>query len=267
MTQLPQTQPPKGTDLQATLRSVGALMLREMSTRYGRTPGGYVWSLLEPLGMIIILAFAFSLLSRSPQLGTSFLLFKATGYLVLQMFNVLGHQVGHALVFSKPLLQYPRVTWGDAILARFLLNFLMVTCITILIILGIIIFEQLNVVVDWPLVVIAMVLTGLLGFGVGTLNCFLFIRYPVWQNLWGILTRPLFIISGVVLLYEDMPTLAQTVLWYNPILHLTGIMREGFYPLYRPDYISFQFVWLTILFPLVIGLLLLRRHHRELLNR
>jgi capsular polysaccharide transport system permease protein len=64
-----------------------------------------------------------------------------------------------------------------------------------------------------------------------------------------------------------MPGLAQSILWYNPILHLTGIMRAGFYPMYRPEYVSVEFVLLTILVPMTLGLLLLRRYHRELLNR
>ena len=38
----------------SSLRAVAALVLREMSTRYGRTPGGYLWAILEPLGMIIM---------------------------------------------------------------------------------------------------------------------------------------------------------------------------------------------------------------------
>ncbi|MDJ0823602.1 MAG: sugar ABC transporter permease, partial [Paracoccaceae bacterium] len=32
----------------ATARAVMALMLREMSTSFGRSPGGYLWAILEP---------------------------------------------------------------------------------------------------------------------------------------------------------------------------------------------------------------------------
>ncbi|MCC5956800.1 MAG: hypothetical protein JJU07_11910, partial [Natronohydrobacter sp.] len=46
----------------ASFRSISALMLREMATRYGRTPGGYLWAVVEPLGMILILGYAWSLL-------------------------------------------------------------------------------------------------------------------------------------------------------------------------------------------------------------
>lgn len=251
----------------SAFRAISALMLREMSTRYGRTPGGYIWAMIEPLGMIILLSVAFSLLARAPVLGASFLLFKATGFMILQVFMVLGGQVGNALSFSKPLLRYPRVTWCDALMARFILNALVVFMVTALILLGIVLYEGVDMVLRWSAIIGAVGMTAALGFGIGCLNCFLFIRFPVWSQLWLIVTRPLFLISGVLFLYEDMPPLAQSILWYNPILHLTGLMRTGFYPLYRPDYISIVFVSLCILIPMALGLLLLRRYHRELLNR
>lgn len=251
----------------SAFRAISALMLREMSTRYGRTPGGYIWAILEPLGMIVLLSFAFALLARAPALGTSFLLFKATGFLILQIFTVLGGQIGNALSFSKPLLRYPRVTWGDALLARFILNTLVVFTVTALILTGITLFEGVDVILRWRAILGAMGLAAAFGLGVGCLNCFLFTRFPVWQQLWSIATRPLFLISGVIFLYDDMPQIAQSVLWYNPILHMTGLMRMGFYPMYRPDYISLTFVGMCIVIPMALGLLLLHRYHRELLNR
>ena len=253
--------------LKSSLRAIAALVLREMSTRYGRTPGGYIWAIVEPLGMIVLLGFAWSLLARSPSLGTSFFLFKATGFLVMQTFTTLGGQVGHALTFSKPLLRYPRVSWVDAIAARFLLNALVMFTVTFLIITGVVLYEDIDTLLSWQPIFMAMGLGALLGLGVGCLNAFLFMRFPVWQQIWSILTRPLFLISGVIILYEDLPPFAQTILWYNPILHLTGMMRDGFYPMYRPDYISLVFVLVCIAIPMVAGLLLLRRYHRELLYR
>lgn len=251
----------------AALRSIGALVLREMSTRYGRRPGGYVWALLQPLGTIVLLAFAFSLLQRSPSLGTSFLLFKATGMLIIQVFTGLGNSIGQSLSYSKALLFYPRVSWVDAVIARFLLNTLVLLCVTVIILTGIIFFEGIRTVFDWPKIMMSAAMTVAVGLGVGCLNCYLFMRFPVWQNIWGIITAPLFLISGVIFLYEDLPLLAQKVLWYNPLLHLTGLIRDGFYPIYTPTYISISYVSAWILVPLVMGLLLLRQFNRDLINR
>lgn len=260
-------EPHRESYLLLTGRCVLALMLREMGTRYGRQPGGYVWALVQPLGMIILLSFAFSLLARSPALGTSFLLFKGTGMLILMMFNNLGNSVGQSMSYSKTLLFYPRVKWLDAVIARFLLNGLVALVVTVIILTGIMIFDDVRTVLDWQKIALAIFLTCSFGLGVGCLNCYLFMRFSIWQTIWGIVTAPLFLISGVVFLYEGLPPLGQKILWYNPLLHITGIMRDGFYPVYTPTYISVPYVLTCALIPIVLGLMLTRQYHRDLLNR
>lgn len=242
-------------------------MLREMSTRFGRQPGGYVWIVLQPLGVIILLAMAFSLMQRHPSLGTSFLLFKATGFLILTKFKTVSQLVGQGLTYSKPLLEYPGVAWIDAMLARFFLNALIGVLVTALMLTGIVLYEGLNLVLDWPRIVLSISLTMLLAFGVGCLNCVLFMRFAVWANLWGMLTAPLMLVSGVIVLYESTPVFAQKILWYNPVMHLTGMIREGFYSTYTPTYISVPYVLACSLIPMALGLLVLRRYSRVLLER
>ena len=61
------------------LRVLFALILRDMSAKFGRSVGGYLWAVAEPLGGIVLLAVAFSLALRMPPIGTSFLFFYATG--------------------------------------------------------------------------------------------------------------------------------------------------------------------------------------------
>ncbi|KAF0674589.1 ABC transporter permease [Profundibacterium mesophilum] len=249
-----------------TMRTVAALILREMSTRYGRTPGGYLWAILEPLGAVLILSFGFALLLRTPSLGNSFLLFYASGFLPFNLYMVITNMVARSLLFSRPLLAYPAVTWLDAILARFLLNTLTGLLVSYLLFAGILIFTDARVVIDIGPLVGAMLLAALLGLGVGALNCLLMGLYPTWEMFWGIVTRPLFLASGVIFIYEDLPAGAQNVLWYNPLMHVTGLMRTGLYPMYNPEYLSWVYVLGCALAPLMMGLLLLRRHYKTILN-
>ncbi len=66
----------------ATGRVVAALMLREMSTTSGRNPGGYIWSILEPVAGIALMSWIFITIGlSSPGLGTNFAMFYATGLL------------------------------------------------------------------------------------------------------------------------------------------------------------------------------------------
>jgi capsular polysaccharide transport system permease protein len=249
-----------------SFRTIGALMLREMATTYGASPGGYLWALLVPVGGILLLSFVFGLILRSPSLGTSFALFKASGLLVFLMFTDVSNSVASSIRFSKPLLFYPAVKYTDAMIARFLLNTLTQLMIFCILMTGIILIFELRLILRLEAMVLAFSMTAALALGIGALNCYLFTAFPVWERAWQILTRPLLIISGVLFIYEDAPRGLQEYLWYNPIIHLTGEMRRGFYGYYDPTYISPLFVFGISIICLTLGLLLLRKHHIGLLN-
>lgn len=251
----------------APLRTIMALMLREMSTRYGKSPGGYVWAIIEPLGAILILAIGFSLLLRTPSLGSSFILFYATGYLPFNLYQILAQMVSNSINFSKALLYYPVISWIDALAARFILNSLTAVLIAYILLAGIRAFLDITTSIDMGPILWAMSLGMLMGLGVGTLNCVIKGLIPVYEAFWAILTRPMFIASGVLFIYEDLPEAAQNILWYNPIIHVTGLMRAGMYPTYNAAYVSKLYVATTGLILLTLGLVLLRRYHRVLMER
>jgi capsular polysaccharide transport system permease protein len=250
----------------ASGRVILALMLREMSTRYGRTPGGYVWALLEPLGAVLILSIGFSLLVRSPPLGTSFILFYATGMMPFDLFQKVSGTTAKSLRFSRPLLAYPAVSWIDAVLARFFLTTLTSMTVSYILLSVIMMFSDTHSVIDvWPILA-AMSLAAVLGLGVGSVNAVLMGFYPTWESIWSIITRPLFIASGILILYETLPNTVRDILWWNPLLHIVGEMRTGFYPMYDATYVSLIYVLMVALALLAFGLMLLRRYHREILD-
>lgn len=251
----------------AALRTIGALVLREMSTRYGRTPGGYLWAVLEPVAAVLFLSIGFSLVIRSPSLGTSFLLFYATGFLPFNLYQGISTTVARAIIFSRPLLKFPAVTWVDAVLARFLLNALTGSLIALLLTGGVLAVIDSRAVLDLPPAVLAMSLAMVFGLGVGALNCVLTGLFPLWDVTWSIITRPLFLASAILYIHEDLPPLAQDILWYNPLVHITGLMRTGFYPTYTASYVSSTYVLLVSLVLMALGLLLMGRFHRDILNR
>ena len=250
-----------------TSRTILALILREMSTRYGQSPGGYLWAVLEPLGAILILALGFSLLIRHPSLGTSFILFYATGFLPFSVYQNVQNTVSRALIFSRPLLMYPTVTWLDALIARAALNILTGVMVSYLLLAGILVLGRSNAVLDIGPVILAMTMTALLGVGVGAMNCLLIGMFPAWEVIWSIISRPLFLASGILFVYEDLPRTIQAFLWYNPLLHIVGEMRRGFYPMYSPEYVSPAYVILVSVGLLAFSLVLLRRYHADILDQ
>jgi capsular polysaccharide transport system permease protein len=262
----PASQRGAGHDLRATLRTIAALMLREMSTRYGRSPGGYLWAVLEPVGSIALLAVGFALVMRHPPLGTSFLLYFATGMLPFTLYTSLDSTVSRGLSFSRPLLAYPAVRWIDALLARFVLNLLTRLVVTFLVLAATLRIADTRSVLDFGPILAALAMAAALGLAMGLVNCVLDGMFPAWDMIWSIATRPLFLGSGVMILYRDMPRMAQDILWWNPLLHIVSKMRSGFYPMYDASYVSPAYVGGVTLILMALGLLLVRRHHLTILN-
>lgn len=249
-----------------TLRTVGALVLREMSARYGKSPGGYLWAFASPMIMVAALTLAFSFLQKTPRLGTSFMMYYASGHLVFAIFGQISGPVTGALRFSRPLLRFPTVIWLDAVIARAVLNALTATIVYFMLIYAIAGFSGHGLRLDLPPILTAVALAVAMGFGFGVFTCYLFMELPIVGRLWGFTSRPLFIASGVLFLFEDFPEPVQNVLWWNPLMHITSLARSGVYPKYDPSFVSVPFVAAVALTLSVVGLFFLKQHHDRLLN-
>lgn len=249
-----------------TPRTVFALILREMTTTYGRSPGGYLWAVLEPVGGIALLTLIFSMAFRAPPLGHSFALFYASGFLPFMMYLDLSQKITVALRFSKPLLFYPGVRFTDALIARFLLNALTQGAVMAIVLTGIIVGFRLTPNLDFPALALGFAMAASLALGVGTLVCFLSSVFGVWERLWAILNRPLFVISSVFYIYQTVPQPWRGWLWFNPLVHVIGQMRKGLFPTYDGAFVSPAYVFGVSGLCLSFGLLLLGRFHRDILN-
>ena len=243
-----------------------ALVLREMSSSYGRSPGGYLWAVLEPVAGIALLTLIFSTGFRSPPLGDNFAIFYATGMLPFQLFTSVSAAVAASILYSKALLSYPSVTYVDAILGRFILNILTQLVVSCLVFGGILLLFDTRTQLDIMTLLGAFSLAALLALGIGTLNCFLISMVPVWQRIWSVLTRPLFIISCIFFTFESIPMPYRDWLWYNPLVHVVGLARAAFYPSYDAQYASPVYVICVGAISLLVGLIFLHRYHRDILN-
>lgn len=243
-----------------------ALILREMSTTYGKSVGGYFWAIAAPVLGIVLLTTLFSFLVKSPPIGTSFALFYATGIVPFLMYNSIVGKVALSVRFSKALLVYPRVTYLDALVARFLLVALTQMLVAYILFTYLVVTSDTRAIVDFNAIGLSILMAMGLGFGIGTLNCLLFAVFPTWSNIWSVITRPMFIISGVIFTYDSLPEGIAKYLWYNPLIHVTGQMRKGFYPNYSGDYISVPYVAAWALLPALVGLFFLRIYHKKILN-
>ncbi len=249
------------------LRVVAALVLREMAANYGRSWGGYVWAIAEPAASILLLAVIFSLALAQPPLGTSFALFYATGVIPYYLFNAVASSVGQSVQANKGLLTYPVVSALDTVLARTILEIVTFAAVAAILLPLIVIFDRAVVQLDLLAIVIAMALASALGLGMGLMNAVVFAYFPTWRNIWAVLRRPLFIASGIMFVFAAVPQPFQDWLWWNPLIHVVGQMRMGFYATYEGDYISWFYVMLVSLGLTAVFGYLLRRNEGAIVER
>jgi capsular polysaccharide transport system permease protein len=250
----------------ASFRAIAALILREISTTYGRSPGGYIWAILEPAAGIALLTLIFSIGFRAPPLGDNFALFYAAGILPLLMYMDVSTKLAQTVQFSRALLSYPRVTFLDALIARLILNVLTQMVVHAIVLSFIILALNPTTTLNYAIMGQAYLLTLALATGIGTLNSFLTLAFPVWQTAWAVLNRPLFLISCIFFNFESIPQPYSNYLWYNPLVHIVGLMRDGYYPFYQPTYISVVYPMAISAVTLMAGLFLLNRYHRDILD-
>ena len=237
-----------------------------MSTAYGRSPGGYVWAFAEPDAGIAVMSIMFTLIARNPRLGDNFPLYFATGFMALAIYTQTASKVGSAIKYSKSLLAYPNVTYFDAIIARLILTVMTQALVTMLLLTGIILGFGLNLNLNLMHAAHAVVMAAVLGFGVGTVNCFLMSMYPIWTFVWNVVNRPMFIISGVLFLIDDLPREIRDILLWNPVAHIVMRMRTAFYDTYEGVFIDTTYVYMVALILGALGMLLLHRYHAVILD-
>jgi capsular polysaccharide transport system permease protein len=249
------------------LRVLAALILREMSTQYGKSWGGYFWAVGEPAASILLLAVIFGYALRTPPLGSSFMVFYATGIIPFFLFNAVATSVSMSVQQNKGLLSYPVVSALDTVIARLVMEVL--TFVTVSVILFPLMIWLDSAVVNISLfpAVMGMLMAAALGLGVGCVNAVVFAFVPTWRNVWSVLRRPLFILSGILFTFQMVPGVLRDWLWWNPLIHMIGQMRMGFYRSYDGDYISWVYVFGLSMTLFVVGAYLLRRHEGAMIER
>ncbi len=213
-------------------RVIGALVLRETRATFGTSQIGYLWAIITPAVGVGFLVFIFSLIGRQAPFGASLALFFATGLLTLEFFNKLSGTLMMTFDANRALLTYPLIKATDALFARLILISVTYLLIMLLFYSGLILLGLADLPDAPHELLLAFAVTGLIGFGFGTMNAVIVSLWESWAYIERVLTRPLFFLSGIFYIPSMLPPEVIAILKWNPILHLVEWMREGYYPNY-----------------------------------
>ena len=247
-----------------TSNRILALMVRERLTRYAGGKLGPAWAILTPVAWIAFVVILFRALDRTPPIFVGPEIFVATGVLPYVAFR----QAITSMTRAYPAHRYMRyvrpVSINDIFLATIALE-AMNFVISALVIFGIItlIFDAPPP-TSPPMVALGFVFAWCLASGLGRCVAVLGVLSDSIARLVPIILRPLFWISGIFYTATELPTAVQNVIWYSPLLHVTEVIREGYFASYSSPIAN---IWVPLAFAAAFYLLsipfeqlVLRRH-------
>lgn len=213
----------------SSLRTIHALLLRESRTRYGRRSGGYVWALISPMILLIVMMLVFSAIARPAGAGDSLVVFFLTA--ILPIFLVRGAMMrgGNAIRANRVLMHYPQVNAFEVITARTLLECLTYFIVLTLFVLIMFAFFGLPFTawIDQPL---GMLQAGsallLLCYGAGFLSSQIGRAFDPWSELTAPIGRILLLTSGLWFTMGSLPPEFLAIVKYNPVAHIVEWIRD-----------------------------------------
>ncbi|WP_333825791.1 ABC transporter permease [Pinisolibacter sp.] len=244
-------------------RIVGALILREMRTRFGERQFGYAWALLEPLVQIGILSGMFFLTGARPPLGGSYETFFLTGFITFAFFRGPATQAAQSITANRALLSFPPVRNIDTVWARIILE--VVTNIAALgFVVLIFVFLEIQVAPNDPLrVTYGLLSMTVLGAGFGIFNAIIATFFKSWMMLWGWFMRVQYFTTGIFFIPEKLPPFALEYMKWNPSMQGVIIVREGFYNGYKSALLIESLPFVVGLSFALLGLVIERLYRRR----
>ena len=245
-------------------RVIGALLMREIITRYGRDNIGFLWLFVEPMMFTMGVTTLFSF--RHGSSPVPIIPFALTGYSTILLWRNGSNRCAKAIQPNMALLYHRQVTILDLFAARLLLEVAGAT-VSLVTLLSIVIFlgltespsDPLTMAVGWLLMAWFAAALGLI---VGAMTE----RSMAFERIWHTVTYLMFPLSGTFFMVDWLPPSIQGWALWVPMINGTEMIRDGYFGHLVPTHYSASYLATVDLVMLWISLRLVEsgRHLVEL---
>jgi len=253
----------RGTATQC--RVIGATILRELHTRFGRENIGYLWFLVDPMLLATGITVVHLLVLRSMQDGLEVGPFYITGYCGYMIFRANVNRAPSIIDSNRTLLFHKNVTLVDLVLARCVLE-AMAVLMAMYILLAATTAASLGHLPDRPLLIFAGVgLMFWLTTALAMILCALSEFTTMPERLTHPITYLIIPISGMFYRIEWMPEVVRKYLGWFPVPQIIELIREGEWSGLSSSYLNVPYLVgccavLTLLGLLGLGIARRRMH-------
>lgn len=238
-------------------RIIGAMMMRETTTRYGREGLGFLWVVGEPLLFCGVVLIMWSIVKPEYEHGIRLGPFVMSGYMCLIL---LRHQVGslvNAIHANSGLLYHRQITFLHIYMSRSLIEFFgttgaFVVVYTVLAILG-----QIGAPADVLKFYCGWIILAGLGSGLALTLANLAMRSEVMERVVPVLSYAMIPLSGAFFMIAWLPPDVRDIVLLIPFPNAVELLRDGLFGEFVPTYYSVSYALLWMAGMNVLGLLLL----------
>lgn len=199
------------------------LTSREIKRKYARSSLGIIWSVLNPLLMMVVMSLIFStMFKRSIE---NFPIYYLTGQTIWGLFSGATNTAMTALVDNKSLLIKAKLPKHTFILSRIytaLVNF-GYTCIAYVLMLLIF---RIKITLTILLFPIGVLFALIFSIGVGYLLATEYVFFADIKYLYGIFLTLLMYLSAIFYPIDSLPEVMQKVINWNPVYLVILFARE-----------------------------------------
>jgi capsular polysaccharide transport system permease protein len=239
-------------------RVIGALLMRELITRYGRHNIGVLWLVLEPLIFTVGVATLWTFSGMAQRSAMPVVAFAITGYSSVLLWRNTVSKCNAAIEQNFSLLYHRNVRVMDVFATRIVLEVGGATASFMLLSAAMIAAGVMTLPQDTLIVIAGWVLLawfgGALATFVGALSSFSEIVDRVWHPI----SYLMFPLAGAAFMVDWLPPAGQQVVLLLPMVHGVEMVRDGFYGHLMRTYYDVGYVVTVNLCLSLLGLLLLR---------
>lgn len=211
------------------MRVVGALLMREVITRYGRHNIGFFWLFVEPMIFTLGVAALWSAFQSAHNVQIPIVAFAVTGYSSVLLWRNMPNRLVGAVGPNLSLMFHRNVKVMDVYLARLALEAAGATISFVVLATVFTIMGWMKLPEDIGKVLLGWFLLGWYGVGLALLVGALSERTEIVEKIWAPITYLLFPLSGAAYMVDWLPASAQEAVYYLPMVHGVELLREGYF--------------------------------------
>jgi ABC-2 type transport system permease protein len=239
------------------------LVQRDITIRYKRSVLGIAWSMLHPLGIMIIMTIVFSNLFHRQEFFSVYLL---SGLLVWNFFSQGSTAIIKNLLWGEDLFQriyLPRSSFAISAVGTAIVN--LILALVPLTLVKLVIGSPLS----WQIIFfpISLLYVTCFTLGIGLIISSLALNFQDIAEMYQVLLTGWFYLTPILYPHDALPKTVQQILLFNPMFYVVQLMRASFYYNQTPALYEFLIPGAISLVTLVIGWLLFARQTEEFVTR